>query len=88
MDYNETLTTARTILAVVAQLDLEPQQVDVLTAFQNGDLREDVCMSVLEGLNSDSTKKSIKTSKITLRSKTITSKIVRKEHVFLMAQLG
>ncbi len=61
VDYNETyapvvtLTTVRTILAVVAHLDLELEQMDVVTAFLNGDLHEDVFMSVPEGLSSEST---------------------------------
>ena len=61
IDYNETyapvvtLSTVRTILAVVSQLDLELEQMDVVTAFLNGDLDEEVYMSVPEGLRSDST---------------------------------
>ena len=59
IDYNETfapvvtLTTVRTILAMAAHLDRELEQMDVGTAFQNGDLDETVYMSVLEGLSTD-----------------------------------
>lgn len=61
IDYSETyaqisnLATVRTILAVAAHLDLELEQMDVVTAFLNGDLIEDVLISVHEGLSSDST---------------------------------
>ena len=65
IDYNETyapvvtLTTVRTILAISAQLDLELEQMDVVTAFLNGDLEEDVYMAVPEGLTSHATKNKV-----------------------------
>ena len=55
IDYNDTyapvvtMTTIRTILALVASLDLELEQMDVVTAFLNGDLDEDIYMAVPEG---------------------------------------
>ena len=45
-----TMTTIRSVLAVVAYNDLELEQMDVKTAFSNGDLQEDVFMAVPEGL--------------------------------------
>ena len=65
IDYKETfapvitLTTVRTILAVVTRLDWELEQMDVVTAFLNGDLDEDVFMSVPEGLNSESSRNKV-----------------------------
>ena len=50
VDYNEiyapvvTLTTIRTVLSVASSLDLELEQMDVVTAFLSGDLYEDVYM--------------------------------------------
>ncbi len=61
VDYNETfapvvtMTTIRTVLAVTAHHDLELQQMDVVTAFLNGDLEEDIYMAVPEGLKTDAT---------------------------------
>ena len=59
IDYNETfapvvsMTTIRTILSLVAHLDLELQQMDLVTAFLNGDLTEDIYMAIPEGLKSE-----------------------------------
>ena len=56
VDYLETfapvvkLTTIRTILALAAAHDLECEQMDVTTAFLNGDLDEDIYMQIPEGL--------------------------------------
>ncbi len=61
VDYNETyapvvrLTTVRTILAIVAHLNVELEQMDVVTAFLNGDLQEDIFIAIPEGLKSDKT---------------------------------
>ena len=55
VDYNETfapevcLTTIRTILALASYHDLELEQMDVVTAFSNSDLEEDIYMSVPDG---------------------------------------
>ncbi len=55
VDYNDTyapvvtMTTIRTILALTASLDLELEQMDVVTAFLNGDLKEDIYMQVPAG---------------------------------------
>ena len=54
-----TLTTIRTMLAIASHLDWELEQMDVVTAFLNGDLDEDVFMSVPEGLSSDLTKNKV-----------------------------
>ena len=56
VDYLETfapvvkLTTIRTMLALAATHDLECEQMDVTTAFLNGDLDEDIYMQIPEGL--------------------------------------
>ena len=65
IDYKETfapvvtLTTVRTTLAVATHLDWGLEQMDVLTAFLNGDLDEDVFMSFPEGLSSESTRNKV-----------------------------
>ena len=40
-------TTIRTLLALVAVKDWECEQMDVVTAFLNGDLDEDIYMHIL-----------------------------------------
>ena len=56
IDYLETfapvvkLTTIRTLLALAALFDLEIEQMDVITAFLNGDLDEVIYMMIPEGL--------------------------------------
>ena len=65
IDYNETfapvvtMTTIRTILAVTAHLDLELEKMDVVTAFLNGDLEEDIFMAVPEELKICTTKNKV-----------------------------
>ena len=65
IDYNETfapvvaLTTVRTVLAISAHIDLELEQMEVDTDFLNGDLEEDLFMSVPEGLLSASTENKV-----------------------------
>lgn len=55
VDYTETfapvvkLTSIRIFLATVAVMDLETGQMDVVTAFLNGDLDEDIYMEVPDG---------------------------------------
>ena len=58
IDYTETFSpvskkdSLRIILALVAHLDLELQQMDVKTAFLNGDLEEEVYMKQPKGFSS------------------------------------
>ena len=55
VDYDETyapvakFTSIRAILSIGASYDLEIHQMDVKTAFLNGDLIEDIYMKVPEG---------------------------------------
>ena len=55
VDFNETfapvvkLTTVRTVLAVAASMDLECEQMDVVTAFLHGDLDENIYMTIPSG---------------------------------------
>ena len=57
VDYDETfspvemLKSVRIILAIAAYFDYEIWQMDVKTAFLNGNLTEDVYMMQLEGLS-------------------------------------
>ena len=65
IDYNETyapvvaLTTVRTVLAITAHYDLELEQMDFVSAFLNGNLEEDVNMSIQEGLVSDASENKV-----------------------------
>lgn len=43
-------STIRVLLAIVASLDWECEQMDVVTAFLNGDLEENIYMQIPEGL--------------------------------------
>ncbi len=70
VDYNETfapvvtIITIRAIFAISAALDLEIEQMDVVTAFLNGDLKEEIYMEIPEGLrNHTNTKKVCKLMK-------------------------
>ena len=58
IDYNEVFApvakykSIRTVLAIANQLDLEVHQMDVVSAFLNGDLEEDIYMRQPEGFTS------------------------------------
>lgn len=47
------LTTVRTLLAIIAELDLELKQMNVGTVFLNGDIKEQIYVTVPEGLRQD-----------------------------------
>ena len=57
IDYNDTFSPVSTkdsfriVMALVAHYDLELNQMDVKTAFFNGDLQENVYMAQLEGFS-------------------------------------
>jgi hypothetical protein len=59
IDYGETyapvakFTSIRALIAIGASHDLEMHQMDVKTAFLNGDLNEDIYMTVPEGISDD-----------------------------------
>ena len=95
LDYNETfapvvtLTTIRTILAIVAYHDLELEQVDVVTAFLNGDLKEEIYMAVPEGLKEPSNRNKVcKVPKSLYGLKQSSRQWYAKMHEFLIRQLG
>ncbi len=47
------ITTVRTILAVVTHLDLELEEMDVVTAFLDRDFKENIFMAIPEGPKSE-----------------------------------
>lgn len=59
LDYYDTFapvvkfSTVRSLLAIVAAEDYECEQMDVVTAFLNGDLDEDIYMKIPEGLKDE-----------------------------------
>src|SRR5665213_3340007 len=61
IDYDETyapvakFTSIRALIAIGASHDLEMHQMDVKTAFLNGDLNEEIYMAVPEGIDHDVT---------------------------------
>ena len=65
IDYKETFFSVsskysfRTIMALVAHFDLELHQMDVKTAFLNGDIDETIYMVQLENFVSGDTKKMV-----------------------------
>ncbi|THH33390.1 hypothetical protein EUX98_g798 [Antrodiella citrinella] len=60
LDYNDTFapvskfSSIRTLLALAAKLDLEVHQMDVKSAFLNGDLEEEIFMEMPPGFKDDS----------------------------------
>lgn len=95
LDYNETfapvvtLTTIRTVLALVAVLDLELEQMDVVTAFLNGDLNEDIYMSIPAGFKNDQNlDKVCKLNKSLYGLKQAPKQWYEKMHKFLDEDLG
>ncbi len=91
VDYNDTyapvvtMTTIRTILALTASLDLELEQMDVVTAFLNGDLKEDIYMQVPEGFrDASNTNKVCKLNKSLYGLKQAPRQWYAKMHDFLV----
>lgn len=81
--------TIRTLLAVVAAEDFECEQMDVVTAFLNGDLDEDIYMQVPEGLKTPAnTGKVCKLNKALYGLKQAPRQWYAKIHVYLVEQLN
>jgi hypothetical protein len=63
VDYEETFapvvkfTSVRILLAIVALFALELHQMDVVTAFLNGDLNEEIFMEQPEGFGAEDSSK-------------------------------
>jgi len=95
VDYNETfapvvsLTTMRTILALASYHDLELEQMDVVTAFLNGDLNEDIYMSIPEGFrNPSNSNKVCELQKSLYGPKQSPRQWYAKMHSYLVNELG
>ena len=95
VDYNETfapvvsLTTIRTILALASHYDLELEQMDVVTAFLNGDLNEDIYMSIAQGFrNPENSSKVCKLQKSLYGLKQSPRQWYAKMHSYLVSELG
>ena len=75
VDFEETFspvvkyTSIRTLCAIVNQLDLELHQMDVSTAFLNGDLQEEIYMKQPEGYVKEGQENLVCKLKKSLRSK-------------------
>ncbi len=95
VDYNETfapvvsLTTIRTILALASHYDLELEQMDVVTAFLNGDLHEDIYMTVPDGFKNPSNSNQVcKLQKSLYGLKQSPRQWYAKMHSYLVEELG
>ncbi len=95
VDYNETfapvvsLTTIRTIFALASYHDLELEQMDVVTAFLNGDLDEDIYMAIPDGFkNKYNSSKVCKLQKSLYGLKQSPRQWYAKMHSYLVNELG
>lgn len=84
-----TFTTIRTIIALVAHLDLALERIDILTAFLNGDLEQIVYISVPEGFKISSNQNLVcKLLKFLYGLKQPPCRCCAKIHNFLVHRLG
>lgn len=95
LDYSETyarvvsLTTIRTILGLSACWDFELEQMDVVSAFLNGDLEEEIYMEIPEGFRNDQNKTEVcKLRKSLYGLKQSPRQWYAKMHDFLTNDLG
>ncbi len=95
LDYSQTfapvvkMSTIRLVLALVARMDLECEQMDVVTAFLNGDLDENIYMEIPQGLKTpENSNKVCELVKALYGLKQAPRQWYAKIHDYLVNQLG